>query len=93
MFTNLPEKCTLKIFTVSGILVRELFVPEDGLASYTVTNKNTGESQDLGQYNNGMLHWDMLTRDGLEIAAGMYLYHVKDDLTGEEKIGKFGVIK
>ena len=30
---------------------------------------------------------------GLEIAAGMYIYYVKDDITGEEKMGKFGVIK
>ena len=40
----------------------------------------------------GIVHWDMLTKEGLEIAAGMYLYHVEAE-TGEEKIGKFAVIK
>jgi hypothetical protein len=40
-----------------------------------------------------MLHWNMLTWEGLEIAAGMYFYHVQDDVTGEEKTGKFAVIK
>ncbi len=83
MFTNLPRQCTIKIFTVSGVLIRELHAPEDCLTSYS----------GMGQSNNGLLHWNMLTTEGLEIAAGMYLYHVKDDVSGKEKMGKFGVIK
>lgn len=43
--------------------------------------------------SNGIVHWDMLTREGLEIAAGMYLYHIEADLTGDTKLGKFAVIK
>ncbi|MCF7805718.1 MAG: hypothetical protein K9N46_14840 [Candidatus Marinimicrobia bacterium] len=42
---------------------------------------------------NGTAHWDMLTKEGLEIAGGMYLYHIKSTATGEEKTGKFAVIK
>ncbi len=83
MFTNLPGRCTVKIFTVSGILVRKLNFPEDGLTGYN----------GFGDSSNGTLHWDMLSSEGLEIAAGMYIFHIKDDKTGEEKIGKFGVIK
>ena len=83
MFTNLPERCTIKIFTVSGVLIRELKMPEDCLTNY----------RGMGISNDGVLHWDMLTKEGLEIAAGMYLYHVKDVQTGAEKVGKFGVIK
>ncbi len=41
----------------------------------------------------GSIHWDMLTREGLEIAAGIYIYQVKSEDTGEEKIGKFAVLK
>ena len=41
----------------------------------------------------GSVHWDMLTREGLEIAAGVYVYHIESKLTGEEKIGKFAVLK
>lgn len=83
MFTNLPAKCTVKIYTVSGVLVRKLNFPEDGLTGYS----------GFGDSANGILHWDMLSSEGLEIAAGMYIYHVKDTRTGEEKVGKFGVIK
>ena len=42
---------------------------------------------------NGIVHWDMLTREGLEIAAGMYLYHIESNVSGDAKIGKFAVIK
>ena len=73
LFTNIPAQATIKIFTVSGILVDEIAVnnlPQDG-----------------------SVHWDMLTREGLEIAAGMYLYHVESLVTGDKKLGKFAVIK
>jgi len=73
MFTHLPSSCTIKIFTVSGVLVDEIEV------------ENPSEK--------GIAHWDLLTREGLDIAAGMYIYHVKSKETGDEKIGKFAVIK
>ena len=43
--------------------------------------------------DNGSVHWDLLTKEGLELAAGVYIYHVKSKVTGAEKIGKFSVIK
>ncbi|MDW7681326.1 MAG: hypothetical protein SCK70_12230, partial [bacterium] len=73
MFTHIPAECTIKIFTVSGVLVDEI----------EVTNPA----------DQGSVHWDLTTKEGLEIAAGMYVYHVKSKKTGAEKIGKFAVIK
>jgi hypothetical protein len=73
LFTNIPSACTIKIFTISGILVDNIEVANDP--------------------GNGIVQWDMLTREGLEIAAGMYIYHVEADLTGDTKTGKFAVIK
>jgi hypothetical protein len=43
--------------------------------------------------SNGTIHWDLLSKEDLEIASGMYIYHVKSKATGKEKIGKFAVIK
>lgn len=43
--------------------------------------------------DNGIIHWDMLTRENLEIAAGMYIYHIESEITGDAKLGKFAVIK
>lgn len=73
MFTNVPAACTIKIFTMSGIVVDEIAV------------ENSAER--------GTVQWDLLTKEGLEIAAGIYIYHIKSEETGKEKIGKFAIIK
>jgi hypothetical protein len=41
----------------------------------------------------GTAHWDLESEEGLEIAAGIYIYYVKAKDTNAEKIGKFAVIK
>ncbi|OQX95422.1 hypothetical protein B6I21_05525, partial [candidate division KSB1 bacterium 4572_119] len=73
MFTNIPAQCTIRIFTISGVLIDKIYVDNP--------------------VEQGIVHWDLLTKEGLDIAAGMYIYHVKSDQTGHEKIGKFAVIK
>jgi hypothetical protein len=45
------------------------------------------------QSDNGIAHWDLLTKEGLEIAAGIYVYHLKASATGDVKLGKFAVVK
>jgi hypothetical protein len=48
---------------------------------------------DTNSEANGTVHWDLRTKEGLEIAAGYYLYRVESKLTGDVKIDKFAVIK
>lgn len=84
MFTHVPAKCTIKIFTLSGILIDEIKV------DHSVENSDEIYHDDN---DNGTAVWDVLTCEGLEVAAGYYLYHVKSDITGDEKIGKFAIIK
>jgi hypothetical protein len=43
-------------------------------------------------FKNGREPWDLLTKDGIEVAYGIYFYHVDADEYGE-KIGRFAVIK
>jgi len=73
MFYNIPSQCTIKIFTVSGLLVDKIDV-DNGV-------------------DNGLVHWDLLTSEGLEVAAGIYIYHIKANQTGDTKLGKFAIIK
>ncbi len=42
---------------------------------------------------NGSVHWNLLTEENLEIAAGMYIYRVESMESGREQIGKFAVLK
>ena len=73
-FINLPAKCTIKIYTMSGALVKTLY--KDG------SNLNSG----------GAITWNLVTDDGMDIAYGVYVFHVDAPGIGEY-IGKFAVIK
>ena len=71
-FRGLPQKCTIKIFTVKGELVKVL--------------------EHNGIITQGYIAWDLRTKDNLEIAPGLYIYHVDGGEVGKF-IGKFAVIK
>jgi len=73
MFTHIPARCEIRIFTSSGVLVDKIDVENEP--------------------SDGKVHWDLLSKEDLEIAAGMYVYHIKSKETGREKLGKFAVIK
>ena len=77
-FINLPSRATIRIFTIAGKLVD------------TIEHDSTVDD-DFGGFE-GAHSWDMRTREGLDIAFGVYVYHVKVDGVGQ-KIGKFAVIK
>lgn len=66
-FRNLPTDAKLRIYSASGVFIREL-TPVDGTAVF-----------------------DLLSKDGLEIAFGLYFYHVTAPGIGE-RTGKFAII-
>jgi hypothetical protein len=70
-FNHLPDRCTIRIYTVKGELV-------------DVLEHNAG-------IDDGTENWNLRTRDGLNVAYGVYLYHV--DSPYGEKTGRFAVIK
>ncbi len=70
-FRRLPQTCTIKIFTISGRLVR------------TLQHNSTVNSFEA---------WDLKSDDGLDVAYGVYIYHVDAPNIGE-KIGRFALIK
>ena len=71
-FRNLPQQCTIRIFTISGELVKTIHHSES-------INFGTGK-------------WDLLTKDNLTAAYGIYVYHIEAAGIGE-KIGKVAIIK
>jgi len=85
MFTHIPAQCKISIFSISGILIDEI----------NVDNSVEGRTNnwDLNSEANGTVHWDLRSKEGLEIAAGYYLYRVESKQTGDVKIGKFAIIK
>lgn len=71
-FINLPEKCTIRIYTARGYLVR-IIEHESTIAD-------------------GTEFWDLKTKDGMEVAYGLYFFHIDADNLGE-KLGRFAIIK
>ncbi len=71
-FEHLPQAATIRIFTLSGELVREL-------------QHNAG-------IDNGREYWDLLNRDNLGVAYGVYIAHIDAPGVGE-RIIKFALIK
>ncbi|MCK4593957.1 hypothetical protein KAU45_05605 [bacterium] len=71
-FTNLPERCTIRIYTISGDLV------------------------DIIEHNNqtsGTAWWDLQSRNNMEVASGVYIYHIDATELGlGTKIGKLAII-
>ncbi len=73
-FTNLPAKCTIKIYTMAGALVKTLY------------------KDDANLNNGGAISWNLVSDDGMDVAYGIYLFHVDAPGIGSY-IGKFAVIK
>ncbi|MBN1558918.1 hypothetical protein JW998_01620, partial [candidate division KSB1 bacterium] len=85
MFTHIPAQCKITIFTIGGVLVDQFEVNNAA--------ENRQNDWDLNSAANGTVHWDLRSKEGLEIAAGYYIYHVESSVTGNVKVGKFAVIK
>jgi len=77
-FIHLPQQATIRIFTIAGQLV-------------DVIEHDSTVDDDFAGFE-GAHPWDMRTREGLDIAFGIYVYHVEVDGVGQ-KVGKFAVIK
>jgi hypothetical protein len=71
-FNHLPQKCTIRVFSVSGELVTTIEHDKPIL--------------------DGTEEWNLLTRDNLDVAYGIYVYHVEAPGIGEF-VGKFALIK
>ena len=77
---------------LSGLLFTH--IPADCVIKiFTVSGVLVDEIKVNNEPERGIIHWDMLTRENLEIAAGMYIYHIESSVTGDSKLGKFAVIK
>lgn len=78
-FINLPPECTLRIFSVSGRLIRTLHLYE-------------GSNDTASELMNGTIRWDLQSSDALTVSYGVYLYHVEAPALGGTT-GTFAIIK
>lgn len=95
-FSNLPERCTIKIFTLSGDLVFD--TDFNGANYHGEGSRGIYDPQrelDVGPptLSGASYGWDLISRHGQAVASGLYLYSVEDKDTGKRTIGKFLIVK
>jgi len=93
-FAGLPERCKIKILTLSGDLVYET---DFNGASYHGEGARGifNPSQSLGApvLSGATFGWNLITTNGQAVATGLYLYSIEDGATGNRTIGKFLIVK
>jgi hypothetical protein len=92
-FYNLPEKCEIRIFTLSGELVRTLYHDaayyDGGDIEWFDNFAGTGKKV----FSGGEHAWDLLSENGQSITQGLYLFSVRDLKSDNEYLGKFAILK
>jgi hypothetical protein len=90
-FYNLPRRAEIRIYTLAGEVVATL---DHDVATYSGdTRWYANLSADNRIQPGGEHSWDILSENGLNIAAGLYLFSVRNLDSGETHQGKFAIIK
>ncbi|NVN95099.1 MAG: T9SS C-terminal target domain-containing protein [Bacteroidetes bacterium] len=77
---NLPQKCIVTIYTLTGTLVRQFSVDKQGVTS--------GNGEALTS-----IDWDLKNFANIPISGGIYIIHVKADGIGEKTVKWFGALR
>jgi hypothetical protein len=91
-FNHLPERCLIRIFTLSGDLVEE--IPFDG-SSYHADGVFLLDrtDEDPPVLSGGQAAWDLISKEDQPVASGLYFFAVEDLATGDVETGKFVILK
>jgi hypothetical protein len=76
-FVGLPERAIVRIYSVSGVLVRML---EHDASRYDPTSATQGNE----------MNWDLRNRNNQVVASGVYFYHVESG--DARRVGRFTVV-
>lgn len=78
-FINLPNRCTIRIYTMAGELIRTIEHRETNVNAGNVENQLGGDED-----------WDLLSGAGKRPAPGIYLFHIESDIG--EQLGKLAIV-
>jgi hypothetical protein len=76
-FVGLPDRAIIRIYSVSGVLVRML---EHDATRFDPTSQSQGSEMD----------WDLRNRNNQVVASGVYFYHV--EAGDARRVGRFTVV-
>lgn len=90
--TNLPNKCSIKIFTMNGTLVRT--IKRDVTGQEDLYNGTSGSGTDIKQSKRvSYQDWDLKNQDNISVASGLYIFYIDAPGVGEKIIKWFGVMR
>ncbi len=91
--TNLPNKCTIKIFTMNGTLVRTIkrdVTDQEDLYLGTLA----GSGDDIKRSKRiSYIEWDLKNQNNISVASGLYIFHIDAPGIGEKIVKWFGVMR
>jgi hypothetical protein len=95
-FTNLPQRCTLRIYTLSGDLIYQTEFQGSnyhGEGARGVFDPNSEVDVPAPTLSGTTFAWNMITKEGQAAATGLYMYSVEDHTGGPRTVGKFLIVK
>lgn len=90
--TNLPSKCTIKIFTMNGTLVRTIKRDVAGQEDL-YTGTTVGGSDIKTSKRSSYVEWDLKNQNNISVASGLYIFHIDAPGVGEKILKWFGVMR
>ncbi len=91
-FANLPQRATIRIFTLAGDLVRTIEFDGSTYDAGSVQGLETFKEKNVAMPG-GICAWDLITDKDQAAATGLYMFSVVDHDTGEQQVGKFLIIR
>jgi hypothetical protein len=67
--------------------------PDCRISIYTVNGDHVRTLVHGGDLRNGSETWDLRTKEGLDVAFGVYFYVVEADALARKKIGRLAIVK
>ena len=92
-FYNLPEQCTITVYTSGGDVVAELNHADDYKGADAQWFNNYAGTAEQRVLSGGEHYWDILSDTKQTISQGIYLFSVRDLKTGVVKTGSFVIEK
>ncbi len=90
--TNVPNKCTIKIFTMNGTLVRT--IKRDVSDQEDQYSGVAGGGDDIKRSKRiSYAEWDLKNQSNISVASGLYIFHIDAPGVGEKILKWFGVMR
>ena len=91
--TNLPNTCTITIYSLDGTLIRTL-QRSVGVDPTTNQEVETSSGEKITAVNvSTSVTWDLTNNAGVPIASGIYLFHIEAPGIGQTTLKWFGAVR